>query len=278
MPLTNFLKEFGLDRELIGRDREMSAGLAKAHENLAQEISDREADRSFVHVVASATEYRRAGAHSVLLSDRKTATEMFQRAGRLYASARRPYALMMFSCSGGDLEAVMAAAHEFGWAEGIEHTQLSYLLLASAAGRDDRDREIFKKIGFGLAASQTAPIGVLGIPVGAYLDLANALIHDQPSPEQMSEMLLPFLVPYSMAIRRCMEDRYHWERLAFPFHPAEPDILGVLFCVEATLRWRQQPSLLRLIEGMPLGKVSTNLLYNAILERFADEEPELRHH
>jgi hypothetical protein len=56
--------------------------------------------------------------------------------------------------------------------------------------------------------------------------------------------------------------------MAFPLHPAEPDVLGVLFCVEAVLRWRQQPSLLRVLEGMPLGKVPTNLLYNAILERF----------
>jgi hypothetical protein len=278
MPLSNFLRDFGLDPELIGRDRAISTGLAKAHENLLRDISEREADSRFVHVMLSATEYRRAGAHSILLSDRQTANEMFRRAGRLYNSIRRPYSLIMFSCSDDDMGAVRTTALDFGSAGGIEHTQLSYLLLAFAAGRDDRDRETFKKISFALAAAQNAPIGVLGIPVGAYLDLANALILDQPSPKRMSEMLLPFLVPYSMAIRRCMEDRYHWERLAFPFHPAEPDVLGVLFCVEATLRWRQQPSLLRLIEDLPLGEVATNLLYNAILERFGDEEPELRRH
>ncbi len=277
MPLRDFLKEFGLDPELIGRDREMSMGLAKAHENV-WDIPDCEAEGRFVHLMASATEYRRAGAHSVLLSDRKTASDMFRRAGRLYAKAQKPYALMMYSCSESDLKAVIASAQDFGWAEGIERTQLSYLLLASAAGWNDHDREIFKRISFGLAASQNAPIGVLGIPVGAYLDLANALISDQPSPKRMSEMLLPFLGPYSMAIRRCMEDRYHWERLAFPFHPAEPDVLGVLFCVEATLRRRQQPSILRLIEGIPLGKIATNFLYNAIRERFEDEEPDLRRH
>jgi hypothetical protein len=268
MPLSNFLKEFGLDQELISRDREMSAGLAKAHENISRDIPNRDADRRFVHVMASATEYRRAGAHSVLLSDRKAAIEMFRRAGRLYARAGQPYAVMMFSCSEEDLGSVMASAHDFGSGEGIDGTQLSYLLLASAAGGEDRDREICKRIGNGLSSSQTAPIGVLGIPIGAYLDLANTLAFDERAPQRMSEMLLPFLVPYSTAIRRCMQDRYHWERMAFPFHPAEPDVLGVLFCVEATLRWRQQPSLLRLLEGMPLGEVPTNLLYNAILERF----------
>jgi hypothetical protein len=278
MPLSDFLKEFGLDPELINRDREISTGLAKAHENISRDIPDRDADRRFVHVMASATEYRRAGAHSVLLSDRKTAVDMFRRAGRLYARERRPYALMMFSCSEEDLGSVMASAHDFGSGEGIDRTQLSYLLLASAAGREDRDRQTFKRIGNGLVSSQTAPIGVLGIPIGAYLDLANTLAFDEPAPQRMSEMILPFLVPYSTAIRRCMQDRYHWERMAFPFHPAEPDVLGVLFCVEAALRWRQQPSLLRVLEGIPLGEVPTDLLYNAILERFEGGQHPLRQH
>jgi hypothetical protein len=268
MPLSNFLKEFNLDPELIGRDRDMSAGLAKAHERLSQEVRKDDKERRFIHLMSSATEYRRAGAHSVLLSDRKTAIVMFHRAGQLYFAARRPYALMMFSCSEGDLGSVLASAHDFGGIDGIERTQLSYLLLASAAGREKRDRETFERINTVLAASQTAPIGVLGIPVGAYIDLANALVVDELSLPRMAETLLPFLVPYGTAIRRCMEDEYHWQRMAFPFHPAEPDILGVLFCVEATMRSRQQPSLLRLLEGLPVGPVATNLLFNAIAERF----------
>jgi hypothetical protein len=268
MPLNNFLKEFGLDPELIDRDRQMSIGLAKAHKNLSRDVPAAEEDRRFVHVMASATEYRRAGAHSILLSDRKTAIEMFRSAGFLYAGERRPYALMMFSCAEDDLNSVLASAHDYPTVEGIDRTQLSYLLLVSAAGREERDRATFRTTLYGLAASQTAPIGVLGIPVGSYLDLANALASQNTTPQQMSEMLLPFLVPYSTAIRRCMEDRYHWERMVFPFHPAEPDVLGVPFCVEATLRLRRQPSLLRLLEGIPLGEVPRTLLYNAIQERF----------
>src|SRR5215471_16459576 len=96
MPLSNFLKEFGLDPELIYRDREMSAGLARAYENISH-VPGSDAGRPFVPVMAAATEYRRAGAHSVLLSDRKTAIDMFRQAGRLYAIGRKPYALMMFS-------------------------------------------------------------------------------------------------------------------------------------------------------------------------------------
>lgn len=277
MSLRDFFQKVGLEPELIDRDREMSAGLAKAHEGLLRDIADRDADRGFLHVMASATEYRRAGAHSLLLSDRKAATEMFRRAGRLYGSLRKPYALIMFSCAEGDLGSLMASAHDFGWAEGIERTQLSYLILATAAGWDERDRDVFKKVSHGLEAFQNSPTGVLGIPIGAYLDLANTLIYQEPSPRRMIEALLPFLVPYSVAIRRCMEDTYHWERLAFPFHPAEPDILGVVFCVEATLRWRQQGSLLGMIAGIPLDEIAKNILYSAILERFEGNNPELRH-
>ena len=36
MPLVEFLKEFGSDIELIGRDRKMSAGLARAHAGQAR--------------------------------------------------------------------------------------------------------------------------------------------------------------------------------------------------------------------------------------------------
>ena len=216
MPLRDFLKELGLDPELIERDREMSAGLANAHESLSQTLPDPDAGQRFVPVMASATEYRRAGAHSVLLSDREAATEMFRRAARMYGSLRKPYAVMMFSCADGDLGSIMASVHDFGLAKEIERTQLPYLLLASAAGREKRDREAFGGFRSSVEASQNTPVGVLGIPIGAYLDLAGAIAQDEPAPRRLAEALLPFLVPFSSAIRRCMEDKYHWERLAFP--------------------------------------------------------------
>lgn len=271
MPLRDFLNDLALDPELIVRDREMSAGLAKAHERLVQETSDGDADLRYVHFMAAATEYRRAGAHSLLLSDRKSATEMFRRAGSLYARLGKPYAVMMFSCADGDLGSIMASTHDFGIAEGVERTQLSYLILATAAGPEDRDREAFGNVSQRILATQNAPVGVLGIPVGAYLDLANVLADRTASFGRFFEAFLPFLSAYSMAIRRCMENKFHWERLAFPFHPTEPDVLGVLFCVEATLLSRQQGSVLEIVRNMPLGEVSMDLLYNAILDRFGKE-------
>ena len=274
MPLSNFLEEFRLDRELIARDREFSMRFAEAYEKNTRESPKSEQGPWFNQAMAAATEYRRAGAHSLLLSERRTADEMFRRAGRLYARLQRPYALMMFSCAEGNTGAILATVHDFGWGEGVDRMQLPYLLLGAAVGEEGRDREAFGIIRERLAPSQTAPIGVLGIPIGAYLDLGSTLAQGDASLQRWAEVLAPFLVTYSTAIRRCMDDTYHWERMAFPFHPAEPDVIGVLFCVEAALRKRQQPSLLQLIAGMPLSEVAANLLYNVILERFEGGERE----
>jgi len=270
MPLHDLLKELNLDPELIARDRDMSVGLAWAYQRSALEIRSDE-DRWFAHMMASATEYRRAGAHSILLSDREGAAKMFDQAGGVYTQMRRPYALMMFWCS-RETNDVSARARDFGSLEGIDRNQLSYLLLSSGAEDEGRETEKWEAITMRMSGSQNAPIGVLGMPVGVYADLAHTLARRELSPSTVLEALLPFLLTYSTALRRCMEDEYHWRLLAFPFHPAEPDVLGVLYCVEATLRRRQQGSLLRILESASLFPPATNLLYNAISERFHNPE------
>jgi hypothetical protein len=270
MPLQDLLTEFNLDPRLIARDREMSVGLARAYERSALEIRSDD-DRWFLHMMASATEYRRAAAQSILLSDREIASKMFDQAGRVYTQLRRPYALMMFWCC-REMDEVSAQAREFGSLERIDRNQLSYVLLSSGAEGEDREKGKMQAITSRMAGSHNAPIGVLGMPVGAYTDLAHALGRRELSTSKILEALLPFLITYSMTLRRCMEDEYHWQMLAFPFHPAEPDVLGVLYCVEATLRRRQQGSLLRMLESVSLFPPATSILYSAISERFHNPE------
>src|SRR5271165_6030683 len=169
MPLSRFLKEFALDPELIFRDREMSEGLAKAHQRSAMELDPNE-DRWVLQMIASATEYRRAGAHSILLSDHKTCTEMFRAAGNVYAKLRRPYALMMFWCS-EEIDSVLARARDFGSLEGIDRRQLPYLFLSTAAGPPGEDPGRLELMQMRLAGSQVSSTGILGVPIGAYVDL-----------------------------------------------------------------------------------------------------------
>jgi hypothetical protein len=269
MALHDLLKEFNLDVELIARDRDVSVGLAKAYERTAVETrSDR--DVWFKHMMSSATEYRRAGAHSLLLSDQFQAAIMFEQAGQAYVRLQRPYALMMFWCA-RELTDVVGEARDFEFSR-IDRNQLTYLLLTSAADREAWESQKTEALAQSLSGSQNSPVGLLGMPVGAYMDLAYTLARREFSQSTIVEALLPFLLTYSTVMRRCMEDDYHWRQMVFPFHPAEPDVLSILFCVEATLRRRQQSSLLRILESLPLFPLATSFLYNAISERFLHPE------
>jgi hypothetical protein len=282
MPLIERLKEFGLDVELIDRDREMSEGLAKAHYEHARALPDSDEpregknERYFTHMMAAATEYRRAGAHAILMSNRKAAEENFYLAAIQYNMLSRPYGLMMFSCGTQQMRREAASiAFQSAWLEQVERTQLPYVALMMTGYTEYKEpehHEQFARTIQALEASQKAPIGVLGIPVGAWLDLASVLGAKFSSRETIVQALLPFLATYSAAIRRCAADDYHWSRLAFPFHPAEPDILGVVFLVEDLLRRWEEDSLLKTLPEMHLGGLATDLLIHAIEDRFEERE------
>jgi len=269
MPLVELLGEFGLEPKVIARDRDMAAGFAAGHERAAKE-QERHSDAWATQMLCAATEYRRAAAHSVLLSDADAWRELFDRAGRAYESLRRPYALMMFWCA-RDGKTVYGRGRDFGGGEKIERTQLPYVLLTSAAEGDRNEDERRAVLRERVAGAQNTRVGILGLPVGAYVDLANAL--DRFEPVAITAAVLPFLVSYSDAVRRCNEDRYHWPMLAFPFHPAEPDVLSVLFLTETVLRARTDTniSLRSVLETTPLFPAATDLLYNALLEHFGYE-------
>jgi hypothetical protein len=266
MPLVEFLKEFELDAELIGRDREMCAGLARAHARQANSVEVE--DTSLLHRLAAATEHRRAAAHSVLLSDRRAAVDHFRHAGESYCRIGNPYGLLMFAgaeYSPGDLA---GPAREYGFFEGrlANRLQAGYLALAAAAGGWHRDYPA--RHGELVGGSLGSPIGAMAVPVGAYLDLARALETGEGEP--VARTLLPFLSAHSNAMARAKENNYHWRIMAMPFHPAEPDILSVIFLVEGAMRRRGEGFLLDVLRRMPLVPDSANLLYNAVLERFGD--------
>jgi hypothetical protein len=280
MPLIERLKEFGLDAELIDRDREISEGLAEAHYEHARALPDSDEpqegknERYFAHMMAAATEYRRAGAHAILMSDNKAAEENFYLAAIRYNTLDRPYGLMMFSCGTQQMRREAASiAFQSAWLERVERTQLPYVALMIAGYteyKEPEQREQLAHIVQALEASQKAPIGVLGIPSGSWLDLAKVLGAKSSPREAILQALMPFLATYSAALRRCAADEYHWRRLAFPFHPAEPDILGVVFLVEDLLRRWEEDSLLKTLPEMHLDGLATDLLIHAIEDRFEE--------
>ncbi|MFN0106105.1 MAG: hypothetical protein ACKV2U_28950 [Bryobacteraceae bacterium] len=261
--MRNLLGDFALDPESIGMDREVSTGLARAHQRQAEETPERDARDT--RLLAAATEYRRAGAHSILLSDWERAREMFERAGDMYSGLDIPYGLMMYSFSRDP----RALAEELRWFERPlrDRTQAAYLLLAGAAGGREPRPGMLEE----LASARSSPIGILGLPVGAYVDLAVALERRGNGGRDVEAAALPFLAAYSSAMARTFADSYHWGMMILPFHPAEPDILSVLFCAESVLRSRREGTLLDFLRAIPLFPPATDILYNAIAERFGDE-------
>ena len=282
MPLRQLLEEFGLDAELIYSDREMSEGLAKAHYERAMALrADKEdkKDHYFTHVMASATESRRAGAHAVLLSDNESVRNNFVEAGLRYEDLGKPYGQMMFCCAVDQVRKDLPdGLFRSELPEELDRTQLPYLALILAGSPGERNREQFDRTVHALEAFQKTPIGLLGISGGAWLDLAIAIARGDER-EMILQGLLPFLATYSTAIRRCAADEYHWKRLAFPFHPVEPDILSVVFHVESLLRRRKQDSLLNILPDMHLDRLACRLLSHAIRDQFgersesSDDEP-----
>lgn len=126
-----------------------------------------------------------------------------------------------------------------------------------------------------LSGSLDSPVGLLGISAGAYFDLANVLPNRDS--EAIARATVPFLLAHSNATARAREDRYHWRMMAMPFHPAEPDILSVVFLVESVMRSRGEQMIQKLLARVPLLPNSANLLYNAVLERFGDSRPDVSH-
>jgi hypothetical protein len=266
MALIDYLREFRLDPEAIATDREVSAGLATAYANRARE-QDRKESRD-ISVLQAATEYRRAAAHSVLLSDWKMASKMFEQAGLHYREVRISYGAMVYGCARGPND-VREFLH--GYEERprpSDRTQDVYDVLTTAA----ISFTVPEGIVADLIPSANSPIGVLGLPVGAYIDLARSFYFDSADGYawgRIAQAALPFLAAYSSAIARAHESD-QWDSLIFPFHPAEPDILSVLCLVESAVQQRFQRRAAELVEQIPLNPMARAILLGILEDRFGE--------
>jgi hypothetical protein len=140
------------------------------------------------------------------------------------------------------------------------------LALASTESRE-RVSERYPRIRDELETLVNRSVGLLGIPVGAYLDLSNSLDTEAPSEAGVGKALIPFITAYDSAIRQAAKNRHYWRVLNMPFHPCEPDILAVLFLVETRLR-RAKSSVMGIAAQMPLFWATRNIVEQALTSRF----------
>ena len=280
--MKEYLSDMRLDPEVISREHLFTRGLGAAHFRAAKEMKDPVQHSD--HLAFSATNFRRAAADALLLNDFKVARGLFARAGEIYAALRMPYALFMFELADESerARAFWSNIIEREWASSRElHTHTNkqhvYTLLFYSAERGKRDdlsplEDVPETIWTNLESARPSPIGVLGVPVGAYLDLSRALTVEDGK-ISTEEALLPFLTAYNTAILQATASAHHWRQMSLPFHPAEPDLLGVLVLSHLGLQHRQR-SIINLLAGMPLSWQASTVIKEFLRMRFREEESE----
>ena len=255
--MRNLLPEFGLDTKTIEVDRGFCAGLAAAYLRSAEVAKTR--DQRDIHLAAGATNYRRAGAHCILLGESEEASRLFEGARRAYSALGSPYSLLMSAFGTTSDDFVFERLHTEKQFNIPTRKQLVYALLFGAARGLSKEDEPMSQLRAELRASHSSTIGVLGLRIGVYVDLFDNLNDDN----RLKESLLPFLVAFNSAIKWTRQNAYHWRNLAVPFHPAEPDIVGVLILVQRSLL-RGQRSVLQTLEELPLSPIARQILTNAL--------------
>ena len=136
--------------------------------------------------------------------------------------------------------------------------QFRYLLLAIYGKKQQASSREWSNILEGMRPIRGYAVGALGLPMGYYLDLTDAMreVGQSQTPNRyVQEALLPFLFAFNSAFKTARANKYQWERMALSFHPFEPDILGVLQLVKPRLRWLSE-----WIQTLPLDRNVSKLV------------------
>lgn len=267
---TEFLGELRLKPERLIRDLDVSMGLARTYQQHSEGRRENEPHALSI----AATYFRRAAANALLLGRYADAKGLFLEAAFAYHTLGLPYSVVVAALSS---EGRSITEHlTFGWLgayadhEIVERAvpQLAYVFLAQLPFVESRRMPFDRLVSVrrSLDPYRLRPLGVLSVSVGTLLDLFDSLVPNMGQRRiDLAEAMAPFFGAYNAAIRQTMQNHYHSERLALPFHPAEPDIYGVLTLIDSALQTRHDFTLQRFIEQAAIGRESKYLL-STILE------------
>jgi hypothetical protein len=248
----------GLEPQRVSRLRDISTELGKAYfgqlRSEAQEIDDH------TTAVIAATCFRRSAAHSLLLGDTGMASEMFFMAAQAYDKYFPSYSVVM---------SVLAARGAVQLPRILHVTssgQMIYPMILALQFPEkymDRLRELRRIVD----AFRGARLGVLALPIEKFIDVFDALSDGIESAEVEKEglttVLMPFIESYASAFIRAKRDTFHWARLVTPFHPLEPDVVGVLLLVQQALN-RIDVLIENLIARLPIPREPLGVLLHVL--------------
>lgn len=267
-------QQLEIDTDLIARDLEFHRGVAAGYLSQGERYLEQQ---KWEPIAFAATSLRRAGSHALLLDDGKLALEMFAKSASCYEQLHHPYASMMWSLARNLQSAAElsdTSLNEFVVSEGHypseRSNQLAYPLLVESVTEAERQQvstpearsRRLRQVAIELSAFSTMPVGMMGIPMASYLNLARS-IEMGAAPQDVQYFLLPFLNAYEVAVVTARSKTYHWRRLLMPFHPIEPDILSVLCVADVWLKHRKH-GLAGFIRERTESRIASRLLSDAL--------------
>jgi hypothetical protein len=189
----------------------------------------------WVGPAALATSYRLAAQHAALV-DARWATRLAVRAGMAYVAAGLPFGLFLLTGLLDDqtlrdstvVRDLVVPFREPDATEAVHHpVQLTYLLLAAASRPWLRDplRQTLSGADQRLAAHGLYPIGSQGLPLGEYVELANAMRYDDEtigprsgggSAREIAARLAGLHRAHAAILRAAQRNRYLWRQGASP--------------------------------------------------------------
>jgi hypothetical protein len=196
--------------------------------------ADPRAYGQWVQGASLATSYRRAAQHAALV-DTRWATRLAVRAGSVYLTAGLPFGLYLLTGLLDDRTLsqnvpdrdIAARFRNPAAPDAVDHpAQLTYLLLAAASQPRLRDPlgQVLDGAERRLAPHGSYPMGSQGVPLGDYLDVANAMRYGDDIPSVgpgrpgvgLAARLAGLLRLRAVTLRAVQRNRYLWERGASP--------------------------------------------------------------
>ena len=275
----DIIERLGLDPDIIERDLNACYASAKYYNEMKQQNNNNQA--------FAATLLRRAASHALLVEqDKDKCGRIFLDAARAYHDLNMPYSYMLLVFVQHTRVDFFADDYFFRNQPDIENIndilQRTYLLIASTNRQWNGEwSNNIPKLQEGLEPYRQKPIGILGLPIGNYIDLFVSLREhatqetlkrsNEPDSSQwlsIRRAMQPFLSAYDRSLQQIQQDNYHWKRLTMPFHPAEIDILSVMLYVHKSMRVKGDEMTIKDFINSQLLSEDARFLLNEILKDY----------